>query len=299
MKAAAFDFVRVKSLTEACDRLVDHAGAARLVAGGQSLLPAMNLRLISPEILIDIGGIAELRSISVEDHVLRIGCMTRHADLLCSPDIALHAPLLAEAIKEVAHPAIRNRGTIGGNLAHADPASELPACMLALEATIVAFGKQGERRIAAEDFFTGWYETALAEGEILSAVEIPLLAADQSCGFAEFARRSGDYAIAGLAARVSYEGNKIRAPRLAFFAVGDRPILAAHAAAALEAASPPYDEAALASVRAALAEDLSPQDDLQAAAGTRLYLAGILLGRVVAQMGDPRPLPRPVRASTS
>ena len=150
------------------------ATGPRCLSGGQSLMPAMNLRLIAPELIVDIGELAELRGIAVTDDVLSIGALTRHVDLLRSPEIAAHAPLLTEAIAHVAHPAIRNRGTLGGSLAHADPASELPACMLALDATIIVSGPAGERRIAARDFFTGIYETALSAQELLVAVELPV-----------------------------------------------------------------------------------------------------------------------------
>ena len=142
--------------------------------------------------------------------MLRIGALTRHVDLLRSPEIAAHAPLLAEAIAHVAHPAIRNRGTLGGSLAHADPASELPACMLALNATIIVRGQAGERRIAAEDFFTGIYETALSPQELLVAVELPVARKNSAHFFHEFARRHGDYAIVGLAAQAIVEGGRVR-----------------------------------------------------------------------------------------
>ena len=161
MKASAFAYARATSVANALDLLATHGDRAKVLSGGQSLMPAMNLRLISPELIVDIGELAELRGIAVRGDALVIGALTRHVDLLKSPDIAAHAPLLAEAVAHVAHPAIRNRGTIGGSLAHADPASELPACMLALGATIIVRGPGGERRIAAEEFFTGIYETAL------------------------------------------------------------------------------------------------------------------------------------------
>src|SRR6266571_517980 len=161
MKASAFSYARATSVVIALEFLVAHGDKAKVLSGGQSLMPAMNLRLISPELIVDIGQLAELRGIAVKDDTLVIGALTRHVDLLKSPDIARHAPLLAEAIKHVAHPAIRNRGTIGGSLAHADPASELPACMVTLGATIIVRGPRGERRIPANEFFTGIYETAL------------------------------------------------------------------------------------------------------------------------------------------
>src|ERR1700760_3599999 len=167
MKASAFSYARATSISNALELLRAHGDRAKVLSGGQSLMPAMNLRLISPELIVDIGELAELRGIAVDGGNLVIGALTRHVDLQKSPEIGVHAPLLADAIAHVAHPAIRNRGTIGGSLAHADPASELPACMLALGATVVARSGRGERRIAATDFFTGIFETALASDELL------------------------------------------------------------------------------------------------------------------------------------
>src|SRR5258708_34360738 len=160
MKASAFAYARATSVVDALELLAAHGDRAKVLSGGQSLMPAMNLRLISPELIVDIGELAELRGIAIKGDVLAIGALTRHVDLLRSTEIAAHAPLLAEAIAHVAHPAIRNRGTIGGSLAHADPASELPACMLALAATIVVHGPGRERRVAAGAFFTALYDTA-------------------------------------------------------------------------------------------------------------------------------------------
>src|SRR5258706_13915258 len=199
MKASAFSYARATSVANALELLAAYGDKAKVLSGGQSLMPAMNLRLISPELIVDIGEITELRGIAVKGAVLSIGALTRHVDLLRSPEIAAHAPLLTEAIAHVAHPAIRNRGALGGSLAHADPASELPASMVALNATIVARGQTGERRIAARDFFTGIYETALSAQELLITVELPIAQENSAHFFHEFARRRGDYAIAGVA----------------------------------------------------------------------------------------------------
>jgi carbon-monoxide dehydrogenase medium subunit len=272
VKAAAFDYVRAGSVAEAVDLLARHAGEAQLLAGGQSLLPALNLRLSAPALLVDIGHIAGLRGVSVAGSVLRIGAMTTHAEVAASPDVASHAPLLPRAIAHVAHPAIRSRGTIGGSLANADPAAELPACMLALAARIVAQGPGGERTIPAERFFTGLFETALAPDEVLVAVEIDA-APGARWGFAELSRRSGDYAIVGLAAHWRAGA----APRLGYFAVGTQAVLARRAGDALAGG---VSEASLAAAAAALADDLEPHADLQASAATRLHLAQVLLGRV-------------------
>ena len=252
MKAPAFDYVRADSATDACALLGQYGPDARLLAGGQSLLPAMNLRLASPSVLIDIGRITGLDGIEVRGNALHIGALVRHETLLRSATVASHVPLLTEAMRHVAHPAIRARGTIGGNLAHADPASELPACMLALNAAFQATSATGARTIAAGDFFTGLFQTALEPDEILTAIHIPLPV--PNFFFQEIARRSGDYAIVGLAAS---------GERLAFFSVADRPVLF-HASAPL---------------------DLNPQTDLQATAAMRLHLAGVLRQRAMTALG--------------
>ena len=282
MKAPAFDYVRPGSVAEAVGLLARHGDAAKLIAGGQSLVPALNLRLLAPEILIDLGGLADLSGIAVEDGVLRLGAMTRHSEVERSTEIARHAPLLRQAIGHVAHPAIRNRGTLGGNVANADPASELPACLVALAATVVAEGPGGRRRIPAEEFVTGVYETALAPDEVLVAVEVPLARDDERFSFAELSRRSGDYALVGLAARARIVDGRIAAARPVFFAVGGGPVLARGAAAALEGRVP--DEAVVEAAVAALADDLAPEADLQVTAATRLHLARVLLRRAVAEL---------------
>jgi len=281
MKAAAFSYARATSVVNALELLVAHGDRAKVLSGGQSLMPAMNLRLISPELIVDIGELAELRGIAVSGDALTIGALSRHVDLLRSPEVAAHVPLLTDAIAHVAHPAIRNRGTIGGSLAHADPASELPACMVALNATIIIRGQAGERRMAAENFFTGIYETVLSPQELLVAVELPVGRKNSAHFFHEFARRHGDYAIAGLAAQAVVEGNVFADLRLGFFAVGDRPILTKAASRLMNV---PITSAVLSEVSAALAEELDPQDDQQATASMRRHLAKVLLVRCVATL---------------
>src|ERR1700694_651567 len=285
MKASAFSYARVTSVANALELLVAHGDKAKVLSGGQSLMPAMNLRLISPELIVDIGEIAELREIAVRGDVLSIGALTRHVDILSSPEIAAHAPLLTEAVAHVAHPAIRNRGTIGGSLAHADPASELPACMVALNATIIVRGQTGERQIAAGNFFTGIYETALSAQELLVAVEVPVARKSAAHYFHEFARRHGDYAITGLAAQAIVDGGVFSDLRMAFFAVGDRPVLAKAAARLLDVSVTP---AVLSDALTAFHEELDPHDDQQAAASMRRHLAKVLMGRgVSALLGRP------------
>jgi carbon-monoxide dehydrogenase medium subunit len=285
MKASAFSYARATSVGNALELLVAHGDKAKVLSGGQSLMPAMNLRLISPEMIVDIGEISELRGIAVSGGVLTIGALTRHVDLANSSEIAAHAPLLTEAIAHVAHPAIRNRGTLGGSLAHADPASELPACMVALNATIVVRGQTGERRIAAGDFFKGIYETDLSAHELLVAVELPVVKKNAAHFFHEFARRHGDYAIAGLAAHAIVEDDALADLRLAFFAVGDRPVLAKVAASLVKTTITPE---LLTEASTALGQELDPHDDQQASSSMRRHLAKVLLARCVgALLGRP------------
>ena len=285
MKASAFSYARATSVSDALQLLVSHGDKAKVLSGGQSLMPAMNLRLISPELIVDIGHIEELRGIAVAGDTLRIGALTRHVEIARSGEIARHAPLLVEAVGHVAHPAIRNRGTLGGSLAHADPASELPACMLALDATIIIRGAAGERRVAAADFFTGIYQTALSPEELLIAVELPVAGQNASHFFDECARRHGDYAIVGLAARAMVERGGFADLRLAYFAVGDRPVLARAAGKLIGRELTP---AMLSDALAALDAELDPQEDQQASVSMRRHLARVLLKRCLgALLGRP------------
>ena len=281
MKASAFSYTRPTSVTNAIALLAAHGDRAKVLSGGQSLMPAMNLRLISPELIVDIGDIAELRGIAVTGDVVRIGALMRHVDLQNSAEIAAHVPLLTEAIAHVAHPAIRNRGTIGGSLAHADPAAELPACMVALDAIIIVKGPTGERRIRAQDFFTGIYETVLSAHELLVAVEIPVPPENAAHFFSEFARRHGDYGIVGLAAQGIVQGDVLTNLRLAYFAVSDRPVLATAAAKLLNVVVTP---SVLSEASQALADELDPEEDQQASASMRRHLARVLLARCVAAL---------------
>src|SRR5204862_1184996 len=240
---------------------------ARILAGGQSLIPSLNMRLSAPQLLVDIGGLARLRDISVHPGGLRIGALVTHTEIERSLDVQFHVPLLAEAARHIAHPAIRNRGTLGGSLALADPAAEYPACALALDATLVIQGKKGERRTKASDFFKGLFETDLKPDEILVAAEFPT---GGESSFHELARRQGDYASVGLAAhRLDSE------IRLAFFGVGAKPILAKHAAAEAKKS--------IAAAQQALAKDLDPPADLYHSGAAKLHLSRVLLGRAFAQ----------------
>jgi carbon-monoxide dehydrogenase medium subunit len=261
VKAPAFAYAKPRSLAEAL-QLLSRPGAKAL-AGGQSLIPSLNMRLSSPEMLVDINGLAELQGIRVDKDIVRIGALTTHAGIERSDVVRQHLPLLAEAVQHVAHPAIRNRGTIGGSLALADPAAEYPACVLALEAVLLVAGPKGARRVKAEDFFKGLFETDLRPGELLTAAEFPVAVKGERSAFGELSRRQGDYAIVGLAAR------RAATLRLAFFGVGATPVLARHAAA----------QQTLREASEALARDLDPAADLYHSAATKLHLARVLLER--------------------
>ena len=231
MKAPPFAYVRAASLADVF-RLWGAAGPeAKLLAGGQTLLASLAFRLSDPGTLIDISRVAELTGISHAGDAVRVGALTTHAELGANDLIRRHVPLLAQAVPLIAHPAIRNRGTIGGSLAFADPAAELPACCVALDAMIVARSAAGERRIRAAQFFTGLYATALAANELIAAIEFPAAKAGERSVILELARRSGDYAMAGIVARAKLAGSTLVEPSLVFFGVGDRPVSAERATA--------------------------------------------------------------------
>jgi len=270
-------YLRASNLGELWAALSEHGPAAQIMAGGQTLLATLAFRLSEPGVLVDITRIAELRGIRVTGQTLRIGALTRHAELGRDALVREHAPLLTEAVPLIAHPAIRNRGTIGGSLAYADPAAELPACIVALGATVVAASAEGERRIPAEAFFIDLLQTALQPGEIITAVEIPI--APRVSAIQEVARRSGDYAMAGLAAALRLEAGCVVAPRLVYFGVGNGPVLAARANAALEGRM--LDAASISAAQAALAEDLDPPQDLHGPPEMKRHLARVLTSRVL------------------
>jgi carbon-monoxide dehydrogenase medium subunit len=278
MKAPRFAYARPASVAEALALLDKHKDDARVLAGGQSLVPMLNFRVATPRVLVDINRIASLAGIKVTKNHVRIGALTRHVELERSAEIAKLLPLVAQAMPHIAHPAIRNRGTFGGSCALADPAAELPACAIALGATFVVAGKKGERRVAAEDFFKGLYATALKAGELLLAAEFPLPKPGYASAFGELARRHGDYAMVGVAAHGSTKGGKFSDMRVAFFGVGDKAQRAAGFEKALEGQS---------GVDGALAKldgDLDPRADLHASAAMKLHLAKVLAGRVLKEL---------------
>jgi carbon-monoxide dehydrogenase medium subunit len=282
MKAPRFAYARPGDIAEALALLDKHGEEARVLAGGQSLVPMLNFRVAAPRVLVDINRIAGLAGIEVSKDCVRIGAMTRHMELERSADVARHLPLLAQAIPHIAHPAIRNRGTFGGSCALADPAAELPACALALGATFVVAGKTGERRIAAGDFFKGLYATALKPGELLVAAEFPLPKPGYACAFGELARRHGDYAMVGLAAHGSTRGGKFLDMRVVFFGVGDRPVRSAQFERALD--GQPVARKTIDTALAKIDAGLDARADLHASAETKRHLAKVLAGRVLGTM---------------
>jgi carbon-monoxide dehydrogenase medium subunit len=277
VKPAPFAYKKARSLDEAIDLLGKNGEGARLLAGGQSLLATLNMRLSAPRLLIDINGIAGLDRVSRKVGTIEIGALVRHAQAERAREIAEHAPLIALALPHIAHPAIRNRGTIGGSIAFADPAAELPACLLALGGEVEIAGEKGKRDVMADEFFEDLYETAIGPGEVLTAIRIPSATAHTRVGFAEFAMRRGDYAMVGLAASAHADGKRLSNVRLAYFGVGATPMRAKKAEAAL--ADGRLDDAV-----AALAGDLNPPDDIQATGTVKKHLAGVLLRRVARQL---------------
>jgi aerobic carbon-monoxide dehydrogenase medium subunit len=274
MKPAPFVYAKARSLEEAIVLLREAPGEARLLAGGQSLMPALNMRLDAPKLVVDINGIG-LDGISRRNGHVKIGALTRHAAAERSAIVADMAPLVAKAMPHIGHPAIRNRGTIGGSIANADPAAELPACLLALDGEVEIAGADGRRAVKAEDFFKGLYETALGDDEVLTAIRFPAATAERRYGFAELCRRHGDYALVGLAASARMSGERLQDVRLAFFGVGDTTVRAKRAEAALEIGSIHDAVAAL---------DFAPSGDVHASAAYKKHTAGVLLRRVVAEM---------------
>jgi carbon-monoxide dehydrogenase medium subunit len=286
MKAPAFDYIKPHTCDEVFALLAVYGDQARLLAGGQTLLATLNMRLSEPSLLIDINSIDELKGIALDGDKLRINALARHSEIESSPLVAQHAPLLALAAPHIAHRAIRNRGTFGGSIAYADPAAEWPACALALDATIIVRGASGERRIAAADFFLDLFTTALADGEMLVACEIPIVQPGAVSAFDELARRHGDYAIVGLAAAAQRDGSQLRRTRLAFLGIGSTPMRARRTEQFLDGTTPTaavLDEAARV-LRAELDGDLEPLADLTNSSATKRHLATVLLRRAVATL---------------
>lgn len=280
MKPAPFEYFRPRSLDEALSLLAEHGSDAKPLAGGQSLIPAMNFRLATPSVLVDLNGLRELSGISDVGGEIRVGGMVRQRAAERHPLLAQRVPLLAETLPHIAHPAIRNRGTIGGSLAHADPAAELPAVMLALKATFVVKNKSEAREIPSGDFFVGLFSTSVQTGELLTEIRIPPGAIRGGYAFEEISRRHGDFALVGVAAAVQLDSNgRCADARVALLSVGDRPMLAEQAAKTLIGQAPSGE-----SIRAAAAaatRDIDPPSDIHASSRYRRQLASVLTRRAL------------------
>jgi aerobic carbon-monoxide dehydrogenase medium subunit len=277
MKAALFDLHQPGTLDDALDLLAEHGDGAKALAGGQSLVPMLALRLARFENLIDLNEIDDLTGIDRVDGELRLGAMTRHRSVERDPTVGALVPLLARATKRVGHWQIRNRGTLGGSVAHADPAAEQPAVCLALDAIMEVGSRRGRRQIAATDFFQGTWATALDADELLLALRFPVW--ERPCGFGieELARRNGDFALAGVVCGVGLDGERSRVEKAAIslFGVGTTPVRAFEAEAALLAGAPSED------VARACTAAIDPSDDLHASGAYRRRVAGVLVKRAI------------------
>jgi carbon-monoxide dehydrogenase medium subunit len=290
VKAPPFDYVRPASLEEAIAALREFGDRARLIAGGQTLLATLNMRLSEPQLLIDLAALQPLRGITAvarpEGTVLRIGALTTHSEIERDALVARHTPLLRMAAPHIAHRAIRNRGTWGGSIAYADPAAEWPACLVALDGTVVVRGPAGERRIAAAEFFVDLYTTALGPAEIVIACELPVCGPTHRFAFDELARRHGDYAIVGMALAATLESARLARLRLVFLGVGTTPVRAPRTEAVLQGRA--LDGAVIEAAVHALTEDLDPMPDPTHTAATKRHLAGVLTRRALAGLTAPQ-----------
>jgi CO/xanthine dehydrogenase FAD-binding subunit len=280
MKPATFEYVVADSVVKAVNVLSEARGEAKILAGGQSLVPMLNFRLVRPAILVDINRIPNLAFIEEAANAIKVGALTRHYQLEISPVVAKHLPVLASAMTHVAHLAIRNRGTIGGSLSHADPAAELPMMALLLNAKLHVISSKGERTVAASDFFRDALTVDLGEDEIVTEIHLPKLPPNTGWGFEEVARRAGDFALAAVAVTVTASDGKIAEARIALTGVGPTPVRARKAEALLlgETIEAKLKERVIEAVRAVIA----PGSDLHASSDYRRHLAGVLTGRAVS-----------------
>ncbi|MQA13598.1 MAG: xanthine dehydrogenase family protein subunit M [Pseudonocardiaceae bacterium] len=278
MIPATLSYRRASSVDEALGMLAEHGEDAKLLAGGHSLLPLMKLRLAAPEVVVDIGRIEELRYVRTEGDVVAIGAMTRHHDLHTDGVAGREVPLVAHVAGEVGDPQVRHRGTIGGSLAHGDPAADLPAAVLACDATLVARGPDGAREIPAAEFFAGLFTTALGPDEILTEIRVPR-AADRGWGFEKFTRRRFDWSIVGVAVL----GGSPTQPAVGLVNMGEAPIRATAVERALAAGATPAEAAEHA------AEGTSPPDEPHASAGYRRHLATVLTARALERAAGGSP----------
>lgn len=279
MKPSQFNYVRPGTVAEAVAALAGANGEGKILAGGQSLMPMMNFRLLSPSVLIDINRIAELDFVEEHHGGLRIGALTRHHTLETSPTVKRLFPIVHEAMAHVAHLAIRNRGTIGGSISHADPAAELPLMMRMLNARITAVSPNGKRVIDAADFFVAALTSDVQEDEIVTEIEWPALPPGHGWAFEEVARRSGDFALAAVGVILTIENGRAAEVRIGVMGVGDTPMRMDDAEAALSGNA--CDDATLDAVVAAVRNAVQPDGDLHASADYRRHLVGVLARRAV------------------
>jgi carbon-monoxide dehydrogenase medium subunit len=281
MKPASFDYVRPGSLGEALQALSTHRDNGKILAGGQSLVPMMNMRVVRPGVLIDINRVPGLDGIRVDGGELVIGALARHSRLLESELVAKHCPLMVEAYHHVAHKPIRNRGTIGGNISHADPASEMPAVLVAADGTIVAKRTTGERRITAASFFTGPMQTALAADEMVVEIRIPAAPAGQGWAFEEEANRKGDFAMAAIAATVLVKGGKCERAAIAVAGMGDHAARLPAAEAVLKGKA--LDAATIAAAAAHARDSVDPSGSYHADPQYKRDLVAALVERALSR----------------
>jgi carbon-monoxide dehydrogenase medium subunit len=278
MKPAPFDYVAPHSLDEALAALANGGADAKVLAGGQSLIPLLNFRLARPTLLVDLNRIPELAYVSQRERGVAVGAMTRQATVERAAGLANFQPLLVEAIGYVGHAAIRSRGTIGGSLAHADPAAELPAVAVCLDAQLSVVGPRGRRMVAAEDFFIGYLSTLLEPDEILVETWFPPLRPHTGQAWVEFARRHGDFALAGVAVSLSFEDELVRDARIVLTGVGGKPARAREAETVLIGGSVPERSSAAAN---AVRTSIDPDTDIHATKEYRAHLAGVLTERAI------------------
>lgn len=282
MKARAFNYVRASTVVEALKAFEEAGDDASYIAGGQSLVPALALRLQAPQLLIDIAHIPVLRGVDLQGDWLRIGALTRHHEVLTDPLIRRHAPLYSEAAPHVAHPAIRNKGTLGGSISHADPASEFPAMTLALGAELEIASRDGVRRVPADDFFLDLFQTAIEPGELLVAIHVPVVQPNHRWAFHELARRRGDFALVGCGVLAEFVDDVVKQVRIAFFSVGSTPLRARQAEDSLIGKT--LDQAAIAAAQAVVGDDLDPPEDEHTPPAMKRHLARVLLGRLLGEI---------------
>ena len=285
MKPPPFDYAAPATVEEAVAVLAEHDGDAKILAGGQSLMPMLNFRLLEPSILVDITRIPELKGIRDDGEGMTAGAATRHVDLRNSELVRTRLPVLGAALSHVAHLAVRNRGTLGGSLSHADPAAELPMMAVLLDAEIRIAGARGERTIAAEAFFLGALATDLADDEIVVSVRFPYPARGIGWGFEETARRCGDFALAAAATLIGVSGGRVvTQARIAVMGVDETPLRIAGAERRLVGRR--LDSGAIADAVRAVRDTVAPNSDLQASAEYRRHLVGVLVARALAQAGE-------------